>query len=273
MSKEELENKLKEVTEKLTALGDLNALLDQGKNLPSAINELQAKKTEIQTYLDKLPEQINKVSQLTSEVNDLIINLGTANKEFSENYKKLNESNAKVEELVQKTTDQLGIAANIKLSHTFENVKHELIGDKLMWFKWLVASVLLLIITTNLLVLWQVKDGKTIFDYTFLIKLALTSPFVYFTVFINREYNRTRSLIEEYTFKAAISKSFDAYHEIIRNSDSPDLTRKLDFLTKSIEAIYSSPMVNIKKNFLKEKENSPNILDQVKSLTSDETKL
>ena len=272
MNKEELDKKLQEIDEKLTALGDLTLLIEQGKSLPQIISDLNIQQSNIKSYLDKIPEQSNNIINLTSNIEKLISELNSKKEEVSESLKKLGESNSKIEELAQKTTEQLGIAANVKLSHTFENIKEELIKDRNNWFIWLRISVLSLIITTGILVFWQWVEYKTIFEPTFLIKLALTSPFVYFTIFINREYNRTRNLIEEYTFKAAISKSFDAYHEIIKNSESTNVEKKLEFVTKAIENIYSSPMVNIKRNLIKEKDNSPSILNQTKSQLLDEEK-
>ena len=168
--------------------------------------------------------------------------------------------NLSVKGLIEETKVQLGVAASAKLASTFEKVKGELVVDKWKWFKWLVGAVVVLIVATALIVGWQIKDVGTLYQLSFLVKLALTSPFVYFVVFINREYSRTRSLIEEYTFKAAIARSFEAYKELIQDTDSEDAAKTLEFIIKSISDLYSSPMLNIKKHSLKEKENSPDIL-------------
>jgi hypothetical protein len=269
MNKKELEQKLIEVNAQLKALGDLNALVQQSQNLPNLINDAQLKKQQVETFLNDLPTRSEKINQLTAEVEKLNEQLTTRNTEVSELSKQTEELQKKVGELVEETKVQLGVAANAKLASTFEQVKGDLTEDKWRWFHWLVGAVVVLIIATASIVAWQIIDVGTLYELNFLVKLALTSPFVYFVVFINREYSRTRSLIEEYTFKAAIARSFEAYKEIIQDTDSDDATKTLEFVIKSIADLYSSPMVNIKNNALKEKDNSPDILSRARSVVDD----
>jgi len=269
MNKKELEQKLIEVNAQLKALGDLNALVQQSQNLPNLINDAQLKKQQVETFLNDLPTRSEKINQLTAEVEKLNEQLTTRNTEVSELSKQTEELQKKVGELVEETKVQLGVAANAKLASTFEQVKGDLTEDKWRWFHWLVGAVVVLIIATASIVAWQIIDVGTLYELNFLVKLALTSPFVYFVVFINREYSCTRSLIEEYTFKAAIARSFEAYKEIIQDTDSDDATKTLEFVIKSIADLYSSPMVNIKNNALKEKDNSPDILSRARSVVDD----
>ena len=266
MDKKEIEQKLTEINEQLKVLGDLNTLLQQSKNLPDLISDVQAKKAEVETFLNDLPERSEELNRLTTEVKNLNEQATIHHGEVSELSEQTKELHKKVEELIKETKVQLGVAANAKLASTFERVKENLIGEKWKWFWWLVGAVVVLIIATVIVVIWQIKDVGTLYQLNFLVKLALTSPFVYFVVFINREYSRTRNLIEEYTFKAAIARSFEAYKEIIQSINSEDLTETLDFIIRSIKDLYSSPMVNIKNNTQKEKENSPDILSKVRSL-------
>lgn len=271
MKKKELEQKLIGVDAQLKALGDLNTLLQQSQNLPNLINDVQTKKSNIETLLRDLPTRSEELKNLTAEAKSLIEQVTIRGSEVSELSEQTKEVQKKVEELVEETKVQLGIAANAKLASTFEQVKGELVRDKLRWFWWLVGAVVILIIATASVVVWQIIDVGTLYQLNFLVKLALTSPFIYFVVFVNREYSRTRSLIEEYTFKAAIARSFEAYREIIRDTDSKDAAKTLEFVVKSISDLYSSPMVNIKNNALKEKENSPDILSRARSVVGDVT--
>src|SRR3989344_3419986 len=269
MNKKELEQKLIKIDDKLKALGDLDTLLQQSQNLPTLISDAQTKKSNIETFLNELPARSEEINRLTAEVKGLNEQVTARNSEVSELSKQTEELQKKVGELIEETKVQLGVAANAKLASTFEQVKGEFTTDKWKWFRWLVGAVVILIIATASVVVWQIKDVGTLYQLNFLVKLALTSPFVYFVVFINREYSRTRSLIEEYTFKAAIARSFEAYREIIQEADSEDAAKTLDFVIKSIADLYSSPMVNIKNNSLKEKENSPDILSRARSVVDD----
>lgn len=269
MNKKELEQKLIEVDAQLKALGDLNVLLQQSRNLPNLISDFQAKKSDIETFLNDLPTRSEELKNLTTGVKNLNEEVTARDSEVSELSEQTKELQKKVEELIEETKVQLGVAANAKLASTFEQVKRELITDKQKWFLWLVGAVGVLIVATVSVVVWQIIDAGTLYKLNFLIKLALTSPFVYFVIFINREYSRTRSLIEEYTFKAAIARSFDAYKEIIQDTDSEDAKETLKFVIGSITDLYSSPMVNIKNNSLREKENSPDILSKARSVVDD----
>ena len=266
MNKKELEQKLIEVDAQLKTLGDLNTLVQQSQSLPNLINDVQTKKSQVETFLNELPTRSEKIIQLTAEVEKLNGQVATRDSEVLELVKQTEELQKKVGELVEETKVQLGIAANARLASTFEQVKDDLVKDKLRWFNWLVGAVVVLIIATVSVVAWQIIDVGTLYELNFPVKLVLTSPFVYFVVFINREYSRTRNLIEEYTFKAAIARSFEAYKEVIQDVDLEDAVKTLEFVIKSITDLYSSPMVNIKNNALKEKDNSPDILSRARSV-------
>ena len=169
----------------------------------------------------------------------------------------------------QETLTQLGLAASEKLSNSFEQVKVDLGKEKDRWVSWLIGGVVVLVLATIGIALWQVQEQGTLYHLGFLIKIALTSPLVYFVVFVNREYSRVRNLIEEYTFKAAIARSFEAYKEILQDAFSEHQAliyqKKLDFILEAVTGLYSSPMRNVKVNNAKEKDISPDILAQLKA--------
>lgn len=269
MHKRELEQNLSDISARLRALGDLNVLVQKSQDLPNLVDDIQAEREKLEELLSEIPQKKEELSEITSNIEKTSEEISNHEKKFSEVVSKIDNAQGKVSELIKQTEVQLGIAANAKLASTFEQVKDDLIKDKWKWFNWLLVAVGALIIGTAILVFWQIKTIGTLYHLTFLIKLALTSPFVYFVVFINREYGRTRNLIEEYTFKAAIARSFEAYKEIIQGADSDDATKTLDFVIKSINDLYSSPMVNIKKNSIKEKENSPDILSKARALVEE----
>ncbi|MFA6077458.1 MAG: hypothetical protein WC724_00350 [Candidatus Paceibacterota bacterium] len=272
MNKKELQQVLTEINQRLTALGDLNSLVQQGQGLPNLINDAQTKKTNIDSFLNDLPTRSEELNRITTEVKSLNEQVITREGEVSDLVEKTKELQQKVEEFIKETQAQLGVAANAKLASTFEGVKDELGKEKIKWFWWLVGAVVVLIIATVGIVVWQILEKETIFEVSFLIKVALTSPIVYFVVFTSREYGRIRNLIEEYTFKAAIARSFEAYKNIIEEifSDYQSTTyqQKLDFILGAVTDLYSSPMKNIKDNHVKEKENSPDLFSKVNSVVS-----
>src|SRR3989344_1488005 len=269
-AKKELLQKLAEISEKLRALGDLNVLVQKGENLPNLIASIQTAKTNIEPLLADLPVKSNELNRLTNDVKNLHKEVSGRNEEIVELATKTKELKEKTEKLIQEVQAQLGLAANAKLASTFEAVKGELSEEKKNWFGWLAAAVTILVVATGLVVWWQVKEIGTLYHLSFPIRLALLSPVVYFVVFVNREYNRVRSLIEEYTFKAALARSFEAYKEVVQSVDSETSPIKtLAFILESIKSLYSSPMVNIKNNTHKEKENAQGILSSAHEIIKD----
>lgn len=277
MNKKELEAKLTEIQQKLGALGDLNALLQSGAQLPTLVTQAQSTNTAAQELLPKLTAQQQALEALTKEISGLKEELETRNEEIGTLAEQTTTLQQKTDELKQQTLTQLGLAANEKLSNSFEQVKVELVKEKDKWFNWLVGGVVALVGAAGAIAVWQVQDVGTLYHLSFLIKIALTSPIVYFIIFVNREYSRARSLIEEYTFKAAIARSFEAYKEILQDAFSEQQAlvyqKKLDFILEAVAGLYSSPMRNVKANSTREKEISPDIISQLKGhILPDSTK-
>jgi hypothetical protein len=268
MNSKELKQKIIEIDAQLKALGDLNLLVQQSQALPGIVTDIQSKKTEFETLLSDVPDQIDDLENSISEAQDLTKNVKIQEEQVSVLYAKVDELQTKVNQLIEETRIQLGVASNAKLASTFEQVKDDLKIDKKNMFWWLFGSIGFLVIATVVVVLWQIKDVGTLYHLSFPVRVALLSPVVYFVVFINREYNRARNLIEEYTFKASIARSFEAYREIVQGADA-DSTKTLDFILKSITDLYSSPMVNIKKHSIKEKENAPEFVSQIQEILKD----
>ncbi len=266
MNKKELEKTLTDINQRLSTLGELSQLVQQGQSLQGLISDSQAKKTTLEPFLVNIPLQSKEVQKLIIDVKNLNEQLSTRGEEVGELEGKIEELQKKSEKLVEETRAQLGVAANAKLASTFEQVKTDLTSDKDKWFKWLFGATAILVLATGLIVWWQVEEAGSIIELSFLIKIVLTSPFVYFVIFTNREYGRTRNLIEEYTFKAAIARSFEAYKEIVQSVDSADSEKTLSFILSTISGLYSSPMVNVKNNSHAEGENTPDILSRVSSL-------
>ncbi len=260
MNKKELEQKLVEVDAQLKALGDLNILIQKSSGLPGIIADIEAKRNTIAPFVNDLPLQKTKLNEILSEVGVLKSQLSAGNENVTNLTAKTEELQKKVVDLIDQTKVQLGVAANAKLASTFEQVKSDLIKEKIKFFNWLVGVVVCLVLVTGLIVVWQIYDVGTLYHLSFPIRIALVSPIIYFVVFINREYNRVKHLIEEYTFKAAIARSFEAYREIVQDADSEESEKTLAFILKSITDLYSSPMVNIKNNIRKEQEDVPDIL-------------
>jgi hypothetical protein len=227
---------------------------------------MQGKKTEMESFLDQLPKQKEEMILLASESKKTSEELIIRSEEFSKLFQQIEELQQKVSGLVEETKAQLGVAADAKLAATFEGVQVELKREKELWFGWLMKAVLVLAIATAGIVWWQIIETGTVYHLSFPVRIAVLSPIVYFVVFINREYSRVRYLIEEYTFKAAVARSFEAYKEIVQSTDSESPVSTHSFIIESIKDLYSSPMVNVKNNTHKERENTPDMMSNIRSI-------
>jgi|SRR3989338_5259752 len=252
MNKKELTQKLTEIDQSLKTLGDLNVLVQnvssQKQVMDTLIAQLQAQKVNI----DAIPAKKLELDNLVQEVETLKEST-TEQQNLTEEVKSTVDAlKTKTDEIHNLSLQQLGTISNEKLSNSFDKVKDDLKKDNEKWFKWLVGTSIALLLAVVGVVVWQVAKGDTIFEISFLVKLALTSPIIFFEFFVNREYSRSKRLIEEYEFKASIARSLEAYKEIIENlfADQPgdEYKKKLDFILESIGQLYSSPMKNIKDN-------------------------
>lgn len=276
MNKKELAQKIVEIDQNLKTLGDLNTLVQnvssQKQVMDTLIAQLQAQKINI----DAIPVKKQELEDLIEKFEGLKENTTEQQSLIEEAKNNINELSAKTGDIHKLSLEQLGIISSDKLSNSFDKVKIDLKKDSKSWFNWLLGTSIALVVFVIIIVVWQVIQGDTIFEISFLVKLALTSPIIFFEFFVNREYSRAQRLIEEYEFKSSIARSLEAYKEIIEDlfADQPgdDYKKKLNFILDSIGELYSSPMRNIRENELKndkiDKKVTPALSD-IKDIVSD----
>ncbi len=252
MNKKELQQKILEIDASLKSLGDLAALVattnETKVKMEALISDIKTHEEEIEA----IPEKKEELESLVQEASDLKAGIEEQKSTLEEAQKSIDTLKTKTEELQRLSLDQLGIISNEKLSNSFDKVTNDLKTENKKWFRWLLGTSVALTAAIIAIVIWQTIVGDTIFEISFLVKIALTSPIIFFEFFINREYSRSQRLIEEYEFKSSIARSLEAYKEIIENlfADQPgeEYKKKLDFILDSIGQLYSSPMKNIRDN-------------------------
>ena len=276
MNKKELEQKIVELDQKLQALGDLSVLVQNATNQKQTMDTLIAGVQAQKANIDALPQKKEEFDKLVAEIETLKENTAEQHELAEEAKEEIETTKTKADEIHTLSLQQLGTISNEKLSNSFDKVRDELKTGNKKWFKWLLGTSGALVLAVAGIVIWQTLKGDTIFEVSFLVKLALTSPIIFFEFFVNREYTRSQRLIEEYEFKASIARSLEAYKEIIENlfADQPgeEYKKKLDFILDSIGQLYSSPMKNIKENDSKgdkiDKKVTP-VLSDIKDIVSD----
>ena len=256
MTKKEYEDKIGNIETKLKQIGDLDDLFNIVTSKNSKFQEIVQKASEQEENINQIPIKKEEFEKIFKEL-EISKDATEKNLEIIKDLENKNtESNKKLEEILELSREQLGIISNEKLSNSFDIRSVKLIEEKEEWFKRLLITTLVLVIAIIAVVIWQTAAGYSIFEISFLVKLALTSPVIFFEFFISKEYSRSQELLEEYQFKASVARSFEAYKEIIENSFSnKDETgdkgfeeKKLDFILETVRSLYISPMKNINEN-------------------------
>ncbi|MFA7201625.1 MAG: hypothetical protein WC099_01350 [Candidatus Paceibacterota bacterium] len=276
MKTKEVQQKLADIDQNLRALGDLNALVQnfitQKQVIDTLIAEVQAQKENI----DAIPKKKEELENLIGEIATLKETTKEQQTLTEETKKVVDELKTKSDEIQSLSLQQLGTISNEKLSNSFDKVRDGLKLSNKSWFWWLFGTSMALLLSVAGIVIWQTSNGGNIFEINFLVKLAATSPIIFFEIFISGQYSRGEKLIEEYEFKASIARSLEAYKEIVENlfsdKDDDEYKKKLDFILDAIGKLYSSPMTNIRQNETKEivgnKSTIP-VLSDIKEMMSD----
>lgn len=255
MNKTELEQKLASIESRLDAFGDVGTKL-----------------AEIDGYVNRARDNANEANKLRDEVNTLKIGVeeskavvdqvkdiasfdqATIAAQSGEN-KKLSEQlvllQSEINSLKKEAQNQLGTISAEVLSNAFEKVALDLKKSLMFWRNAVFLATALLALATGLVVWWELESSSQISltDSNFLLKLTLTSPFIFSVIFVTRQYSREKKLFDEYTFKSAVALSFEAFRKLLKEEDSEsDHSEIVKFMIMCVTSIYSSPMDNLAKN-------------------------
>ncbi len=266
MNKKQLEELVKQINDKIgnveeltqkaqvssQVLTDASALLQQLKQQQQVVESVTQGVNEISSNVKQHYENIKNSSDVATKYTDEIEKQKKDNDELVKNIKQLTERS---EVLLRTSDDQLGRISSQVLANSFQGEGGKLDESVQKWFSWLWATTLGLLIIAGVIVFIQLHGGGDLLEYGFLVKIALTSPVIYFITFLANQYSREKKLLEEYRFKATIALSFEAYRKLLREevaalqiNDEKKQERVLDFIVESVSNIYSSPMKNISEN-------------------------
>ena len=140
-------------------------------------------------------------------------------------------------------------------SRVFEERKLELQRSKNMWRNWFLLSIFLLL---SLTIFAFVLTADVGFTAVLWIELALGLPLIYSAVFFHAQHNREREFLEEYSFKAIVARSLEAYRIILKGDVHPEQAEEqkkfLDFITDSVKSLHTPPRAIISKHPVKNEE-------------------
>ena len=264
----------KQLAESLTAIeGRLKSLeqkLPEGVTLESAItqvNESITKAKSLSNEAETLTQSIRSQKQEIDQTKENIDSIETAledqkatllsDKEDFEKFRQsFDETQNKTKELQTETETQLGLVSAEKLANSFNDEAEKLKTSTAEWFSRVKWTSIALVTAVIGIAWWQLSTSETIFELSFLIRATLTTPIIWFLYFSAHNYNEEKSLLDNYLFKAAVARSFEAYRQLLRsqfesyegaegeesNKLSDVQEREIEFILATIKGIYSSPI-------------------------------
>lgn len=215
-------------------------------------NEAEQKRNETEDFKnssESTKNEIVAIKQAVDEAKTAADQYGSTIQSQSQEYNQLKENLTKLlkraKELEQTTETQLGVVSNRVLANSFKAQADELKKSVEKLFKWLLASVALLFVLTAVIIIWELRSDNDLLSSNLLIKAALTTPIVYYIFFISRQYTRDKRLYDQYSFKATVALSFEAYRKLVKEElgdPAANQEKILNFVINSVTNLYTAPI-------------------------------
>ncbi|MEX2410137.1 MAG: hypothetical protein WD607_01990 [Candidatus Paceibacterota bacterium] len=228
---------------------------DENNGLEAILIWAQDKRNEIKTKYDDVVNNHSDVEDLRNETEIMA----------SEITEYRNESKVRKDEIEKIYGYMIGEG----LSHSFAERKDEIEKSVKFWKWFLVISVVIL----GLILYWIYTtllgpEGQFIIDFRLIFSRVLfSSPGIFLVWFSAIQYARERSLLENYSFKAATAKALENYTDLLsaRFSEKDFKDSILGFVLSSMMDIYLHPNKDIDRDY--EENSSPGgILKKLKSM-------
>lgn len=289
LTKKQLEESLKLIESRLKGLEDQLPESMTLEDVIEQVNEDVNKAKTLSRDAESVSESINSRKQEAEQSKEKIALIKTeleeqkktllADKEdfekFREEFKEIQD---KTKELQTETETQLGLVSAEKLANSFNDEAKKLKISTGKWFLKVGLSTVTLVVAIIGIIWWQLSDFDTIFELSFLVRTAITTPIIWFLYFSVRNYNEEKSLLDNYLFKAAVARSFEAYRKLLRSQfedyentdgeESNELSKvqdkEIEFILDTIKGIYTSPILDRGKGKITKKNLGP--LDELLSM-------
>lgn len=249
MKNEEILHHFEEVNKRIDTLGDLtektNILNKQmasstqsAKTIDETKQNVEIIKTTIETAQNEINTIKNSVSTDAQTIKEYIPAIEQQKTDYSTSKKQF-------DNLLIATQNLLGLVNAEKLANSFKSEADKLEKEIKMWFSRYFYSIVGLFLATIGIIIWEILAGGQFLTAGFAIKLSITAPIVYITIFIHGQFNKTKELYDQYIFKASVARSFEVYRQIFKedgtNQDNKIESKVLDFFINTVIDIYKSP--------------------------------
>lgn len=241
----------------------------------ASISDKKVKIEEAGTIVASATKKIADSEKVILEKEEKILEI---HEKSETTFKEIVDREIEANEILNKIQTIYEIAAETGLGGEFDKRRKILDLEQKKWQKHLFLTTLILfgaIIIIYVVQLFPVGFDltKLKLDVNFYVRFLITSPIIYYLVFVTNQFNRTKSLLEKYSFKTALSLSIDAHINLLTGvdkfQDKEIMDRVANFILEGFNTIYREPYQkveaekskDIQKEILnllkKEKTNSP----------------
>jgi len=218
---------------------------------------IQDKKPKFEEILKNLLEIEKNVKGSSSEIKKL---LNESSKDYTEisslkdksitEYSMLASNKEDSNNLLDSIREIYEIAAQTGLSGEFENRRNKLIHETKKWeISLQIVTFILLAGIIGLFFLqlklydWDLNAHN--FDFNFYIRFLILSPIVYYIYFCNKQYEKTKKLLDKYSFKTTLAMSIKSHTELLLTNKHFQKEERIDhileFIINGFNKIYNEP--------------------------------
>lgn len=203
-----------------------------------ALNEIQSKKQELEDFYAKvygLPAPSGELQPgLKKEIDDRLTQL--SNIEIDQQ--------AKFDALNLKVEDLLPGAASAGLASEYSAKKRSYMGYITAYSVFFYLSLIALL---SMAIYFAPSDPQNLDELlrAFLIKLPIYAPVIWFAYFVNKRRSENKRLLEEYSHKEAMAKSYESYKKQIADLKLDDSALIEKLMDRAIDVISYNASVTL----------------------------
>lgn len=252
-AKTEADISLKQITEELTTwnthVEEMNDAFVRFQEIQNKVFDQETGLTSILANAAKLRDEILKL-KTQSEIYD------KKAKDLTDNIEVLNK---KAEEDSGRLSLTLKAITTFGLGDHFEKRTTEIKKDVTSWGRWAIFSILLLALAVLFIFGFakkfgfQIPDGSNEWTYI-LYRIAVTSPFLFFSGFCIAQYSKEKDLLDRYGFKAVKGFTLETYTTTLnrtfneKGEDKSNESEIMKFVLEQMRNIYEEPFHSINKS-------------------------
>lgn len=256
---------------------ELKSAKDQTDELIRSLNENSELPDEVRTHIDGLKTELatmqaayTTASTYIKEIKDYKESFDTVKGSIDEELELASKQNETLSQYITETqnlkatiTDEtkraktllddarntLQIVTNSSLSSVFVERSREREKSRKRWL-WGVLAYFTIFVGALYFIITEVAKDNAIKGEigAWVLKVAITAPFIYLLYFLTKQYTQERDLEEKYAFKALISQTISNNTKLLKDeysthaNNNPEVYDKmLNFTVESMKQIYNEP--------------------------------